>query len=302
MTNQIIKHTDIYTPTDGLKVRKTLLNKPIRGFVNVYLNGKLVEKQLENLVILNGRMFVLQKIFNQYNSIGGDEDYTSWAVSHFGVGAGGTEISTVGVVSLLGPSLEDTSLYDPIRIKPGDVTYLSSPRTSITGTVIKNGTTSVIGSGTEFLSQFRVGDKIIVPDDGGVTEETQTIDNIITNTNLTVASAFVNSNISGVTAGRVVPNSCKEVPAEYFEFITNTIYNTYYTTMKITCVINPLTILDAGSSEELSWLTGSQSVKIDEAALYYTNGSDTRLFAHIAFPPKYMSLTSKLTIEWTILA
>jgi hypothetical protein len=302
MINQIIKHADVYVPTDGSKVGKISLNKPIRGFVNVYLNGELVEKQLENLVILDGRMFVLQKIFNLYNATGGDEDYRSWAISYFGVGAGGTEISSTGVVSLLGPSLEDSSLYDPIRIKPGDSSYLDSPRMSITGTVTKNGTDIVSGTDTEFLSQFRVGDEIVVPDDGGATEEIRIVSDVITDSSLQVTVAFSNSNVSPVSAERIVPNSCKIIPSEYFEFIANSAYVTYYTTMKIICIVNPLTTLDAGSSEELSWLVGSQSVKIDEAALYYSDGSNTRLFAHIAFPPKYMSLTSKLTIEWSILA
>jgi hypothetical protein len=266
----------------------------------------LVEEHLENLVILDGRMFVLQKIFNLYNASGGDDDYRSWAISHFGVGAGGTEISATGVVSLLGPSLDDTALYDPIRLKPGDSNYLSSPRMSITGNVTKNGTTLVTGTGTEFLSQFRVGDEIVIPDAGGATEEIREVGDVINDSNLEVTVAFVNTNTTDGGANgspeRIVPYSCKSIPSQYFEFVSNNNYIAYYTTMKITCVVNPLTVLDAGSSEELSWLTGSESVKIDEAALYYTNGADTRLFAHIAFPPKYMSLTSKLTIEWSILA
>ena len=255
-------------------------------------------------------MFVIHRLFIRYNTIY-DNDYRSWVVTHFGVGAGGTEISTSGVASVLGPALTDKTLYDPIQIKPSDSNYLDSPRMSINGNVTKSsGSTEVIGSGTNFESQFRVGDKIVVPDAGAATEEMRIISAITSDTVLNVSVAFSNNNTTdGATNGspeRIVPNSCKAIPNNYFTFITNTNYSSYYTTMQLTCVINPLSVADEGSQDELSWLGTDESIKIDEAALYYTNvggaGTDTRLFAHIAFPPKYVNLSSKLTIERTIIA
>ena len=303
MANKLIKYNDIYRQTDNADICCDFsLYKPIRGSVNIYLNDKLIEERLENLVILDGRMLTLQKLFNRYNDPS-DSDYTNWSITHFGIGAGGTEISSGGVASLLGPALTDSYLYDPIRIKPSDPTYLSSPQMNITNTsIIKTASsTLVVGIGTYFESQFRVGDEIFIPGVSLAQDETRIIDTITDDTNLSVVSQFNYTNTTS-DVKRIVPNSCKIIPDNYFTFVANNEHLSYHTTMKMTCVINALSILDEGSSNELSWLTGVQSIKVDEAALYYTDGTSTRLFAHISFPPKYMSLTSKLTIEWSILA
>jgi hypothetical protein len=75
--------------------------------------------------------------------------------------------------------------------------------------------------------------------------------------------------------------------------------NAYYTWVKCECLkaIGEPTTIAAG-----------ESVRIDEAALYYTNYGDvapgaetTYTFAHICFAPKWIEKESELLIEWYIL-
>lgn len=62
--------------------------------------------------------------------------------------------------------------------------------------------------------------------------------------------------------------------------------------VKCTCVVN---------RNEPSYLQPGESVKVDEAALYYTYNNITKLFARITFPPKYIEITTLLEIEWFII-
>lgn len=71
----------------------------------------------------------------------------------------------------------------------------------------------------------------------------------------------------------------------------------YYTKMKCTCIIpGPV------SGEPTSLAPGA-TTKIDEAALYFTNGGvgTPLLFSHICFAPKWKEKESTLTIQWYIL-
>jgi len=40
---------------------------------------------------------------------------------------------------------------------------------------------------------------------------------------------------------------------------------------------------------------------VNECALYYTNFTNTRLFAHICFPPQYLQKKSDFVVEWFVL-
>lgn len=54
---------------------------------------------------------------------------------------------------------------------------------------------------------------------------------------------------------------------------------------------------------EPNYLTSDDDyININEAALYYSNGSSkVRMFSHICFPPKYIEKKAELVIEWYIL-
>jgi len=45
----------------------------------------------------------------------------------------------------------------------------------------------------------------------------------------------------------------------------------------------------------------SDYIMINESALYLSDGTDTEIFAHICFPPKYIEKKSEFVIEWFIL-
>lgn len=87
------------------------------GWVRAFIQKKGdLSKQLffegPNMVVAQGRYFVAQKIFTLPDT---SVDYTSYSISHFGVGAGGATIDGDSV-SLLGPHICDRSLYKPINI------------------------------------------------------------------------------------------------------------------------------------------------------------------------------------------
>ena len=65
-----------------------------------------------------------------------------------------------------------------------------------------------------------------------------------------------------------------------------------YTKMKCTCII------PAGEPEYLG--TG-ESVRVDEAGLYFVSGTTPLMFSHICFAPKWKEKESTLTIVWYIL-
>jgi hypothetical protein len=65
---------------------------------------------------------------------------------------------------------------------------------------------------------------------------------------------------------------------------------TYYTKMQCTCII------PSGEPELIT-----EPIKIDEAGLYFSDGSTANLFAHICFAPKWKEIDSGLTILWYVL-
>lgn len=65
-----------------------------------------------------------------------------------------------------------------------------------------------------------------------------------------------------------------------------------YTKMKCTCIV---------ADEEPEGIVAGDSVKIDEAGLYFVSGSTALMFSHICFAPKWKEKESTLTIQWYIL-
>lgn len=85
------------------------------GWVRAFMKDKNDEDRKlffegPNMVVASGRYFVAQKIFDVAD---GTTDYRPYKISHFGVGAGGATISGTAV-TLLGPHVCDTSMYQPI--------------------------------------------------------------------------------------------------------------------------------------------------------------------------------------------
>lgn len=72
---------------------------------------------------------------------------------------------------------------------------------ALTGTVSKNGTTTVTGSSSTFLSELSSGQVIRIPGGGGT--EDRIVDAIASDTSLTVTAAFANT-ASGQTASKVL--------------------------------------------------------------------------------------------------
>lgn len=68
----------------------------------------------------------------------------------------------------------------------------------------------------------------------------------------------------------------------------------YKTVVKLTCVID---------NQEPSYLNPGESVRIDEAMLYYTSetGTNPLPFAHICFSPKFIELETSFKIEWYVI-
>ncbi len=62
--------------------------------------------------------------------------------------------------------------------------------------------------------------------------------------------------------------------------------------VKCNCTIN---------RSEPTYLSPGESVKVDEAVLYYTYNNITKIFARITFAPKYIESTTLFEIEWFVI-
>jgi hypothetical protein len=91
---------------------------------------------------------------------------------------------------------------DVVPITPGAGVGVDTDEVTLnlTGTVAKNATATVTGSGTAFLSQLVAGDVIRIP--GGTSTEDRTVLAIASDTSLTVTAAFTTT-ASGQTGQRV---------------------------------------------------------------------------------------------------
>lgn len=237
----LIQINDKYTVDDDFDQFISKQNRDSvgpKGFVRLIKNNKPITTFMPNLVVASGRRFVAQKLFNKKYTT--DTDFFSsgiYAVTHFGIGSGGSLI-TEGIVTLNGPNMCDEDLITPIPLSDANVNYLTSP-------------------GAPNL--------LPVP---------------------TVATPYVCKRIESDGTITVVQNqsiSCTDP---------------WYTWVRCRCIKSvgePDNILDG------------ESVKIDEACLYYTDYIDTptdvdvHTFAHICFAPKWIEKEVELIIEWYIL-
>lgn len=145
MLDEKIIYRDEYRIFDKLESE---MNKGARGplgFVQIYLQTKrgLVYDEGSNLVIAQGREFVAQRIFNTYAYSGGSRpNWTSYVISHFAIGSGGSTI--VGPsYTLNGPYICDTQLLTAISLgtvgyltEPGSTTLAAKPITADSGSII----------------------------------------------------------------------------------------------------------------------------------------------------------------------
>jgi len=91
--------------------------KPVIGIVEIYDDKKNLIERTNNLVVYNGREFVASKTFNIGN-------YTTWNITHFGVGKGGT--SDNDPTTKIGPEDNDTGLYNPLTLNKSNTSYLAN--------------------------------------------------------------------------------------------------------------------------------------------------------------------------------
>lgn len=121
MTNTIL-HSEDY------KIFDRLAKSPGRGpkgWVEIFLNHRKKIFEGNNLIVAQGREFVAQRIFNVYSTESGNRNnLTGYTISHFAVGSGGATIDG-GEVTLVGPVVGDTGLYESIGL--GDSSYLEEP-------------------------------------------------------------------------------------------------------------------------------------------------------------------------------
>lgn len=107
--------------------KKARINPGPQGFCQFYMNGEFVD-QGSNLVVANGREYVAQRLFDEYNSsivdpspIGDVRDRT---IGLFAVGAGGA-IVNANVSQLQGPIICSSNLVQAINL--GNTSYLDEP-------------------------------------------------------------------------------------------------------------------------------------------------------------------------------
>jgi len=87
--------------------------------VNLYVNDELVEST-HNLVVYKGREFAVQRTLGLSN--GAPTDLTSFKITHFGIGNGGTESDNL--TALTGPLDTDTSIYKGIQLSTDNTNYI----------------------------------------------------------------------------------------------------------------------------------------------------------------------------------
>lgn len=105
----------------------------IKGAARAFKNGELVVDLNENLVVGLGRQYVAQRLFGlEYEGESYSTPIWDWKVTHFGVGGGGSLMSGA-YVNLMGPTVCDQDLYQPIPLSETNDDYLTSP-----GDIVRN--------------------------------------------------------------------------------------------------------------------------------------------------------------------
>lgn len=114
-----IEHYDEFNIIDLINKKKE--KSPILGLVRIFENDKLnidesPDGWLTNMTIATGREFAAQSLFKKSSPSSLFGDITNYKVNAFGVGSGGSIIDVNNNITLLGPSLCDIGLYNPISI------------------------------------------------------------------------------------------------------------------------------------------------------------------------------------------
>lgn len=238
-------HVDHIQLQDALKVHSGAIclqqkknNSPFIGLMRCYKNSVLntdetADGWLTNMTIGIGREYAAQSIFKRFHANSTIGDVRDYKIDHFGIGSAGSTVDQNDVVTLQGPDLCDTGLYDPIEINSNAIP--------------------------------------IAPDDRVAKE--------------------IESTGPGGIAGAIMQDTST---SQEFQNCTG-----LYTVTKCTCVID---------NQEPTYLQPAQTVKIDEACLYFTKEdpvgtfTDPKSFAHICFAPKFIEKESIFIIEWYIIA
>ncbi len=153
----------ILTPFDRFG---TAGDKSVRGFV-VVENDKGIRKG-ENLVVLAGREFLAAKLMNTDSPAFANSN--KYDLRYFGIGKGGASADADGNLTVKkGPYANDTDLYDPLRIAPGNS---ADGTTYIHKGYLKNILADPgLGSGFEFITE----DHDVETSDGTITVQAYTI-------------------------------------------------------------------------------------------------------------------------------
>jgi len=121
MSNQSIIIKDNFNIHDVIKYKQnSTSSSPFLGLVRIYENGVLNTDEtpdgwLLNMTIAKGRQFAAQKLFNK--TINQPiPDVSDFYIDSFGIGSGGSSIDIDYNVTLIGPTVCDLDLNQPIAI------------------------------------------------------------------------------------------------------------------------------------------------------------------------------------------
>jgi hypothetical protein len=119
-----------------------------------------------------------------------------------GTWVGASSTSTTGALVVFSGTVIPILLTQdvPYTVGAGAAVDTREVTYSLTGTVSKNATNAVTGTGTVFLSELRAGDQIRIP--GGTSSESRIVQSISSDTSLTTSVAFTTT-ASGQTGLRV---------------------------------------------------------------------------------------------------
>jgi len=113
---------------------------------------------------------------------------------------------------------------------------------------------------------------------------------LVTPISLGISGYLTEPNGTQLSVKPITDNGSRFLESNSYGGGGNTCVN--FTKMKCICVI---------SDNEPSSLPTGQSIKIDEAGIYFVSGSTALLFSHICFAPKWKEKESVLSIHWYIL-
>lgn len=100
------------------EIIKHVLKKGAKGFVKATVLGKNERTfGTPNLVLLNGREFLAQKLADIPQKAG--VDHRNYKIRYFGYGSGGAQEGTGTVPNKMGPFDDDTGLYGPAHFSTG---------------------------------------------------------------------------------------------------------------------------------------------------------------------------------------